>query len=516
MSIVRGINENKKVVFIFMFLLIFAGIVFADVNFLSKVTVQGLNIYYDKFDGETNDFNSLNETQLKNLENMVLEIFSFGKIEFENFMDVPLMAGEDWTVDFDSDINISNNLINVDNYNLPNIDKSAILTLKNVDFEDPEIWNNNGVCVDCEFISYLGGDFVFRTNSFSGAYFLREKEEPPVCGDGVCEGDENSENCPEDCDDGSGDSGGSSGGGSGGGGSGDIGSDIGGEKPPAGMYDFKIFPPILEMEMRKGTYVKKTIRVENNGSMPLNIGIGVSELSDFIFPEVRGFSIDPGEVRDIRFDIYVSDKRPADVYLGKIIFNSFYVSRNSDVVMNVKEKDALFDIRTIVLKKYISPGNRVRANISLINMGDLRNFDVVLDCKMMDFDNNIYTIRSEQFAINKTYNNIFFLDVPKNSTMGNYVFYSIVKYRDVNATSYDTFVVETISFYFWILLLFLILILMYLAYRWYKKRKYELEKEEEEKVKKIKKKEEKAPELKKIREHVESEKSVDELLPELP
>ena len=145
-----------------------------------------------------------------------------------------------------------------------------------------------------------------------------------------------------------------------------------------------------------------------------------------------------------------------------------------NTVLQVNEKGALFDIRTEILKKYIPPGGRVRANVSIINKGDLRNFDVSLEYKAIDFDNNEYTIKKEDFEINQYYNNIFYLDLPKDISIGNYLFYTKVSYQDVNASSYDTFVVEEVSLASWFLLILIILLAIYLAYRYYRHKRVEI------------------------------------------
>ncbi|PIO00923.1 hypothetical protein COT60_03165 [Candidatus Pacearchaeota archaeon CG09_land_8_20_14_0_10_30_9] len=209
----------------------------------------------------------------------------------------------------------------------------------------------------------------------------------------------------------------------------------------------------------------------NNGTNPLTITISITGLENFIFPEVLQFSLSPGESKNLRLDIYVSSARPADVYIGKIFFRSSQLTKEANVILQVKEADALFDIRTEMLKKYIPPGGRVRANISLINKGDLRNFDVHLEYKIIDFNQNVYTIKKEDFAIEQYYNNVFFLDLPSNISIGDYLFYSQVSYKNVSASSYDTFVVEEISAISWFILMIIIIIAAYLIYRYYKEKK---------------------------------------------
>jgi len=462
-----------KLIFGIVFLLFSGAVIFAISEGVSpsEITVNVFEIRYETFDGATTEFYDYNELELSNLSGVILEKMIYGRVEFEENLDIMSMDGGDRVVDFDADLNISENLINVDEYNLPGINKTAVLYLYGLDFVDPIIYHNGVECVDCEFISYSSGTLVFRTPEFQGAYYANEGG--PYCGDGVCNGDETCETCPEDCGEceDEGDEGGDTGG--------------GGDVPPVdddtedtipGEFDFYVDPTLFSVEMGKGTYYRKIITVTNNGTKDLPISVYVEDLGDFIFPDVRFFMLSPGESRDVRLDIYVSNQRFADVYVGKVRFQTSLVTRYSKAILNVKERDALFDIRTEVLKKYVHPGSRVRANITLINMGDLRNFDVELEYKIIDFDKNVYTIKKEDFAINRTYKNTFYLDVPKDIPIGNYLFYSKVTYpaSNVSASSYDTFVVEKVSYLSWILLIIIILIIMYFVYRWYKSKKYEI------------------------------------------
>ncbi len=452
------------------FLLVSGGFIFAISEGLSpsEVSITIFEIRYVMFNGDTTDFYSYDETELSNLSGVILEKTSYGKVEFQEPLDVMSMDRGDFVVDFDADVEISNNLINVDEYNLPGVNKSAILSIYGLSFIEPKIYHNGVECVNCVLIDYSGGVLEFSTPEFEGAYYAIEGV-GPYCGDGTCNGGETCETCPEDC-------GQCSSGDDPSGGGGDTNDDDRPTDSYGGEFDFKVDPTSFFVEMGKGTYYQKKIFVTNNGTKDILIGIYVEGLNDFVFPTIRSFVLSPGEVKEVRLDIYVSDKRLSDVYVGKIRFQSSYVIRYTEVVLDVKERDALFDIRTEVLKKYIYPGARVRANISLINMGDLRNFDVELEYKIIDFDKNVYTVKKEDFAINRTYNNIFYLDAPKDLAIGNYLFYARVLYptSNVSASSYDTFVIEKISYLSWIILIIIILLLMYLVYRWYKSKRYKI------------------------------------------
>jgi len=460
------------------FLLSIGGIIAIETSTPSEVNINIFRFIYSNYDSSTTNFDSLNQSEVMNASGIILENSLYGRIEFLENLNLFDMKDISWTVDFNKNLNISDNLINVDESLLPGINKSAMLYFYNINLTTPVIYNKGVICVDCVEDNYLNGVYSFSTPFFEGPYYLREAVVAPFCGDNICNNGETEVSCPTDCSTG----GGSGGGGSGGGGSGGTtGGGSGGTSENAteiGDYNFTIYPTLIEATVRKGSYFQKKVTVENTGTQELTIAIIVDNLAEYVFPEVKSFIIKPGEIKEIRIDLYVGNNVASDAYLGKINFISRYVSRTANFVLLVNNKDALFDLRTTVLKKYVNPGGRARANISLINMGDLRNFDVNLEYKILDFERNEYSIKKEQFAINTTHDGVYFLDTPVDMPIGNYIFYSTVSYKNINATSYDTFSIEKISYLSWLILIIIILILIYLVIRWYKQRKRELLEEE--------------------------------------
>jgi len=416
---------------------------------LSNVSISGLRIVYSNFNNTTTGFNAMSTSELENLTNITLERSVYGKIVFNEIVNLTLVAGADRIVNFDNDLLITSNAISINNGNLPYLNKSVNITLRGLSFSDPQIMKNGVACTDCTELSYSEGNIVFSTTVFYGSYFIRETPVSPICGNGICESGETSSNCVADC--GGGD-GGDSGGGGGGG---------GGETPTTiKIYDFYVQPDFFVAEMKKGSYYQRQIRIVNNGTENLTIGIAVINLTEFIFSDVQSVSLRKGESTNITLHIYVSELRPSDVYVGKVSFRNSQVSRDTRIILDIKDKNALFDIRTKILKRYINPGGMAKANVSIINLGDLRNFDVALEYKALDFDNKEYVIKKEDFAINETFNGIFELELPKDIPLGDYVFYTRVSAGNVSASSYDTFTIEKISWLAWILIILIILIIM--------------------------------------------------------
>lgn len=435
------------------FLFVFTGNA-SEGSTISNVSIAGLRIIYSNFDGNTTAFDSKNTSELENLSNMTLEKIAYGKVVFNERVNLSLVAGSDRLINFNEDLLLTSNSISIDNVDLPYLNKSVNITLKGLSFTDPQIMKNGANCTDCVELNYSGGIMTFSTSVFYGAYFIRETPVPEVCGNGVCGSGETTTNCPGDC--GTGDDGGDEGGGGGGG------ETTNGTVTPevASGANFYVQPTFFTAELRKGAAYEKQIMIVNNGTQDLVIGIAILDLQDFIFPEVQYVTLKKGESTNVTMHIYISESRDADVYVGKILFRNSEVSRETRVVLDVKERYALFDIRANMLKRYVNPGGTARANVSIINMGDKRNFDVSLEYKILDFDNNEYVIKKEDFAINDTFTGTFELDLPENLALGDYLFYTRVYAGNVSASSYDTFTLEKISWLAWILLILVILIIM--------------------------------------------------------
>ena len=117
---------------------------------------------FDKFNGDTTPFYSLSLSQLQSVSNMVLEILPYGKITFLEPINVT-------SLDLDSYVDIFFNNVSVDVTALPELNKSAYITLYNLSHIYPNIILNGAVCPEyvCTFTSYGGGDLTFYITGFS-------------------------------------------------------------------------------------------------------------------------------------------------------------------------------------------------------------------------------------------------------------------------------------------------------------------------------------------------------------
>ncbi|MBW2984775.1 S8 family serine peptidase [Candidatus Woesearchaeota archaeon] len=97
----------------------------------------------DTFDGSTTDFAAMSDAEIANAQNVVLEKTAYGKIEFNQALDLSN------TIDLDSCVVISNNIAGIDNSCVPELNKPATITLYHLSYNHlPQIYYNNGFTSD--------------------------------------------------------------------------------------------------------------------------------------------------------------------------------------------------------------------------------------------------------------------------------------------------------------------------------------------------------------------------------
>ena len=131
-------------------------------------------VYYSNYNGSekggSTDFIIYSYEDLQNLSGIVLENTDFGKINFNQAVNLTEDSDfSDNAVDLDAYTNISDNLININTTALPNLNKSATLYLYGLTFSDPRILRDGELCPDtiCTEINYSGGTLVFNVTQFT-------------------------------------------------------------------------------------------------------------------------------------------------------------------------------------------------------------------------------------------------------------------------------------------------------------------------------------------------------------
>lgn len=127
-------------------------------NIINATSIRTLTIFNaTNFDDDTTDLTSVDLTAIPNL---TLSRSGFGKIIFEGLTD--LSGGADLT----ANIQISNRTITVNSQNLPNLNKTARLTMIGTGLQNPAILRDGIPCTDCTIISTTP-NLIFNVTHFT-------------------------------------------------------------------------------------------------------------------------------------------------------------------------------------------------------------------------------------------------------------------------------------------------------------------------------------------------------------
>lgn len=222
---------------------------------------------------------------------------------------------------------------------------------------------------------------------------------------------------------------------------------------------------LLVIEVKRGIQKQQIVTIVNNEATELQISVSVSNLSDFVFPSQNSFILKSKESKSIIFNIYVSESETRNVLTGKINFISKSLTKSIDVVLDIKEKEPLFDIKTELIKKVLAQGQKAIANVKILNLGDLKNIDVELETLILDKENNLYDSKKETFAINDSVEKEVSIRLPKDIELGNYFLSTQVSYKNISAKSYDSFriiksVIDLDVIAFWIVFTIILTLIM--------------------------------------------------------
>src|SRR3989344_4205813 len=143
-------------------------------NISFSVNLTKISIGYSSFNGTTKgnstDLSKVTYEDLQNLSSLILEDTGYGKILFNDIINVTNDEDpSDDIVNISAFINVSSNRIEINSTALPNFNKSATLSFYGLTFSNPRILRNGEVCsiAICVKNDYSSGILSFNVTGFS-------------------------------------------------------------------------------------------------------------------------------------------------------------------------------------------------------------------------------------------------------------------------------------------------------------------------------------------------------------
>lgn len=263
--------------------------------------------------------------------------------------------------------------------------------------------------------------------------------------------------------------GGAGGGGAGGAGGGGVVSSV----------NFIVEPEFLTTTIFKEEGKSFDVKVRNTATVPANITVIISNLSDYAIVNEESFQLAVGEEKVLRLYLYALKSAKPGVYYGKVIFSSGSIERKVNIVLEIKERESLFDIKVSIPPSYktIYAGEDLKTFVDMLNVGLYGTaVDVDLYLYITNFDKFIiYESSKEVVAVKTNVSLERMLHVPLGTPKGPYIVLGEARYGNITISTYDTFNVVEKKYlkatYLLIIIIVLIVILLIFFILWKRRKK---------------------------------------------
>ncbi|MFH1456435.1 MAG: Ig-like domain-containing protein, partial [archaeon] len=201
--------------------------------------------------------------------------------------------------------------------------------------------------------------------------------------------------------------------------------------------NFSITPSLIQKDLFHSETIQDSFLIENEGNKEIEIEIYVEGLDNLLILENQTLILHSKEKIEISLVFYAPSFKEIGVYIGKIKVND----KELTVILEIKERRALFDIKLIIDEDYkiAGLGEEVPVKISLSNLGTLMPVDVELVYQIRDLNNTILVSQTETFAIEKEKKLKRKLKIGENFDLGKYLFYAQLNYDNQTAASSEIF-----------------------------------------------------------------------------
>ena len=406
-----------------------------SVNFYVNNTK--LIIIYETFrgsnKGNSDDFDSYTEDVLENFSDMTLENTNYGKIVWNEKINLAEdINPSDKVTTLDYNVIITNQSIFVNTTELPNLDKSATLWFYNLTFNNPRVLINGVICPEdiCSNKLYSSGILRIVVASF----FNFTLEETPGGGIGL---------------------------GGGGGGGGGV------------RVNFTLSETTIKVSLKQGETKKENFTIKNTGNQKIKINLSVVGIENFIKLSENGFELSPEESKTIILDFIAREDTILDLYMGKLLVEGDGIKKEILVAVEVTSKTPLFDVKVEILEKFLKvmPGEDLAAAITIYNLGKVGLVDTKVEYIIKDMGGRALLSEEETIAIGTQTSFVKIFRIPQDAKPGDSILYVKTTYNGNVASASAWFLVKRKSFlegnilYLIIIIIIILLVLILIIIR---------------------------------------------------
>ncbi len=397
----------------------------------------GIKVLVSNFDGNTTDFLHKTDEELALIQGLELENTFFGKIVFYPVINLTEVV-ENQTVDLNSYVTISSNLIDVNTTYFPNLHKSAKLFLYGLDFADPVVLRNGNLCPTevCAIERYSLGVLIFNTTGFSNYSVMQRPSSDEIT-------------LPSNLG---------------------VSSGSGGASRGESILNFSVNPEIFDIKIKTGSRNTEYLYIKNTGSESLLFTLELLGIEKWVMLDKTVFSLAPNQTEVVQVYFFTRENEEAEIHTGKIIVHTVSMDKDVNMILQIWESQALFDINSTLKESIIPKSGKLDTSIELFNIGDEKKLDVLLEYFINDFSGNQIKLGEETIGVEKRLKINREFIIPEKLLAGDYLFYVQLSYNNLSATSSNLFTLTdqpvtkvrlNSTLYFAILLSIILLLLIY-------------------------------------------------------
>ena len=204
------------------------------------------------------------------------------------------------------------------------------------------------------------------------------------------------------------------------------------------IKDFSLSTSSIKEHLALGAAKTQSFKIINTGNTALKLNLNVVTVNAFVFFSESSISLQPGEEKTVEANIV---GKMLGSYLGEIQVTGSDITKSIDVVIEVVSEEVLFDAKMDIPPAYkeVGPGDNLKMQITLLNVGPARKVDVTTTYLIKDKYGNTLEESSETFAVEKQTSYVKTLKIPADAKHGDYLAIVELRYGKSFAVSSEIF-----------------------------------------------------------------------------
>ena len=215
--------------------------------------------------------------------------------------------------------------------------------------------------------------------------------------------------------------------------------------PPA-TGDFETDTLFLKLAINENDAATSSIRMTNTNPELEKLSVVINGAGDMLQLDEKEFEVEVGNMKVLNVKINSSGKSPG-VYLGQIIISSHIyepaisTKKIIPIILEIQSKDVYFDsnLNLYPQGRDFIPGDRVNTEIKIFDLRGVGKSNVRLAYFVKSFDGKNIVSESEDIVVDSKLDYSRTIELPMNTEVGSYVFYSTLDYNGSIGTSSQLF-----------------------------------------------------------------------------